>query len=83
MFETWKAAFEAYKPPSSPSLLNNWLFFYVYFLSGLSLIFYFLSYWFCKPTIEEEEEKHRLEQLPNKEAAENDDNANGMGESSI
>lgn len=51
--------------------------------TGLSLIFYFLSYWFCKPTIEEEEEKHRLEQLPNKEAAENDDNANGMGESSI
>ena len=60
---------------------NSWL--PVYFLSGLSLIFYFLSYWFCKPTIEEEEEKHRLQKLPSEEAAENDDNANGMGESSI
>ena len=55
-----------------------------FFFLGIAFIFYFLSYWFCKPTIQEEEEKSRHQQLSNnEELVENDDNDNPTFESTI
>ena len=46
----------------------------VFSLPGIALIFYFLSFWFCKPTIQEDEEKSKHQQLSNDEDLDNNEN---------
>lgn len=48
-----------------------------FFLTGISFIFYFLSFWFCKPTIEDEKmSKQEQQELSNNEEVLSDDNEN-------
>lgn len=45
--------------------------------TGISFMFYFLSFWFCKPTIEDEEmSKQQQQELSNNEEVLSDDNEN-------